>query len=118
MTTSDSLQIAMKLDPPGKRTLGVITKIDIMDKGVDAKKMLQNEEVPLTLGYVGIKGRSQLDINNKMGVTESLKQEAQYFSEHAVYSTLPGTCTGTTSLIDKLTKVLFQLIKDNLPILK
>lgn len=44
------------MDPHGVRTLGVITKIDIMDKGTDARKMLLNKEIPLWLGYVGIKG--------------------------------------------------------------
>lgn len=31
MTTSDGLQMALQLDPKGLRTIGVITKIDIMD---------------------------------------------------------------------------------------
>ena len=34
--------MARKLDPEGNRTIGVITKIDIMDKGTDARKMLLN----------------------------------------------------------------------------
>jgi replication fork clamp-binding protein CrfC len=71
MATSDSLQIARQLDPEGKRTLGVITKIDIMDKGTDARQMLSNEEIPLALGYVGVKGRSQQDINDKVKVAEA-----------------------------------------------
>jgi replication fork clamp-binding protein CrfC len=71
MATSDSLQIARQLDPEGKRTLGVVTKIDIMDKGTDARSMLSNEEIPLALGYVGVKGRSQQDINDKMKVAEA-----------------------------------------------
>ena len=37
MSTSDGLQIARKLDPEGRRTIGVITKIDIMDSGTDAR---------------------------------------------------------------------------------
>lgn len=40
LTTSEALQMARKLDPKGIRTVGVITKIDIMDKGVDARRML------------------------------------------------------------------------------
>ena len=58
MTTSDALQMARKLDPKGLRTIGVITKIDIMDRGVNAKRMLLGQEVPLRLGYVGIKNRA------------------------------------------------------------
>lgn len=57
--------MAKMVDPQGLRTIGVITKIDIMDRGTDAVKMLQGEEVPLMLGYVGVKLRSQQDIKDK-----------------------------------------------------
>lgn len=58
MTNSDGLQMARQLDPKGVRTIGVITKIDIMDRGTNAKKMIMNQEVPLRLGYVGVKNRA------------------------------------------------------------
>lgn len=32
---------------------GVVTKLDIMDRGTDATAMLRNEVVPLRLGYIG-----------------------------------------------------------------
>lgn len=51
--------MARELDPKGLRTIGVITKIDIMDKGTDARNMLMGKDVPLRLGYVGVKNRSQ-----------------------------------------------------------
>lgn len=50
--------MARAIDPNGVRTIGVITKIDIMDNGTNARRMLQGEEVPLRLGYVGVKNRS------------------------------------------------------------
>lgn len=58
MTTSDGLQMARQLDPKGIRTIGVLTKLDIMDRGVSAKRMIMNQEVPLRMGYVGIKNRA------------------------------------------------------------
>ena len=64
MTLSDGLQMAREVDPKGHRTVGVVTKLDIMDAGTNAKNMLENKEVPLRLGYVGIKNRSQQDIIN------------------------------------------------------
>ena len=64
ITTSDALQMAREIDSKGIRTIGVFTKIDIMDKGTSARRMLLGQEVPLRLGYVGVKNRSQLDINN------------------------------------------------------
>lgn len=42
LSTSDALQMARQLDPKGDRTFGVLTKIDIMDKGTNALKMLKN----------------------------------------------------------------------------
>ena len=42
MATSDGLKFAKDFDKTGERTIGVITKIDIMDKGTNAKKMLLN----------------------------------------------------------------------------
>ncbi len=61
------------------RTLGVITKIDIMDKGTDAWKMLLNKEIPLRLGYVGVIGRTQEDINNGVTVADALESERMFF---------------------------------------
>lgn len=56
--------MARQTDPKGERTIGCITKIDIMDRGTDARDLLMNKgEVSLQLGYIGIKNRSQADIN-------------------------------------------------------
>ena len=69
----EALQMAQKIDVEGDRTLGVLTKIDIMDRGTDARNKLLGNEVPLKLGYVGVKCRSQDDINNKLPVKISLE---------------------------------------------
>jgi len=58
MTTSDALQMAREIDPKGIRTLGVITKVDIMDAGTNARNMILGNEVPLRLGFVAVKNRS------------------------------------------------------------
>ena len=51
--------MARELDPKGIRTIGVITKIDIMDQGTNAKRMLEGKDVQHRLGFIGIKNRSQ-----------------------------------------------------------
>ena len=98
MTTSDGLQMARTLDPRGVRTVGVITKIDIMDKGTNAKRMLTGQDVPLRLGYVGVKNRSQQDINDNMSVRDAIEREKMYFSTHSLYSTMPQNLLGTEIL--------------------
>jgi GTP-binding protein EngB required for normal cell division len=115
MSTSDALQMAMELDPKGTRTLGVITKIDIMDRGTNAKKMVMGEEISLRLGYVGVKGRSKHDIDHKVTVKKGLDDEKQYFASHPVYSTMPPGYLGIETLTQKLTKILFHHIRNYLP---
>jgi dynamin 1-like protein len=115
MTTSDGLQLAKEWDPRGVRTVGVITKIDIMDRGTNAKRMLTGADVPLRLGYVGVKNRSQQDILDNMTVKDAIEREKAYFATHPVYSTMPPGLLGTEVLSQKLTKVMFTHIKHNLP---
>jgi replication fork clamp-binding protein CrfC len=40
LANSDALQIARVVDPQGDRTIGVVTKIDLMDEGTDAIELL------------------------------------------------------------------------------
>jgi replication fork clamp-binding protein CrfC len=59
LANSDALKIAREVDPTGERTIGVITKIDLMDAGTNAVELLQGSIYPLKLGYYGVKMRSQ-----------------------------------------------------------
>jgi len=74
LANSDGLNLARTYDPSGERTIGVITKLDLMDRGTDAYKILNNQgEIPLKLGYVGVVNRSQADINEKKSMREAWK---------------------------------------------
>ena len=115
IATSDGLMLAKEIDVNGTRTLGVLTKLDIMDAGTDAKKVLMNEEIPLKLGYVGVKNRSKQDLNNKISMAETQRKEREFFKSHPVYKNLPAGHLGTEVLINKLTKIYFRIIRENLP---
>eukprot|EP00331_Platyophrya_macrostoma_P028242 CAMPEP_0176434354 /NCGR_PEP_ID=MMETSP0127-20121128/16626_1 /TAXON_ID=938130 /ORGANISM="Platyophrya macrostoma, Strain WH" /LENGTH=781 /DNA_ID=CAMNT_0017817073 /DNA_START=42 /DNA_END=2387 /DNA_ORIENTATION=+ len=115
ISTSDALQIARNIDPKGLRTIGVITKIDIMDRGTNAKSMLLGTDIPLKLGYVGVRGRSNQDIKDGISVKKGLEDERKFFASHPVYSTMPNGYTGTDALTQKLTKVLYAHIRTYLP---
>ena len=115
IATSDGLKMAKELDKTGSRTLGVLTKLDIMDKGTDAKKVLLNQEIPLKLGYIAVKNRSKQDLINKLSMEETQKNERDFFKNHPIYKHLPQSCFGNDVLIQKLTKILFRIIRENLP---
>ena len=65
---------------------GVLTKLDIMDKGTDASAMMRNQIVPLRLGYIGMVNRSQMDINTNRSIRDAGLAEAAFFDSHPEYS--------------------------------
>ena len=58
LALSDAIQLAKEYDPTGERTIGVITKVDIMDQGTDASDIFDGRVIPLKLGYVGVDRKS------------------------------------------------------------
>lgn len=50
LANSDALKLAKEYDPQGLRTIGVLTKLDLMDEGTDAKEVLENRLLPLRRG--------------------------------------------------------------------
>ena len=66
LANSDALKMAREVDPDGERTIGVVTKIDLMDQGTDALDLLQGKIYPLKLGYYGVKCRSQRQIDENV----------------------------------------------------
>lgn len=64
-STSEALKLARDADPEGRRTLAVVSKLDLMDHGTDAYDTLCGRVIPVKLGIIGVINRSQLDIKNK-----------------------------------------------------
>ncbi|XP_052205224.1 dynamin-related protein 3A-like isoform X2 [Diospyros lotus] len=117
LANSDALQIAGNADPDGYRTIGVITKLDIMDRGTDARNFLLGKVIPLRLGYVGVVNRCQEDIMLNRSIKDALVAEEKFFCSRPVYSDLADRC-GIPELAKKLNQILVQHIKAVLPGLK
>jgi len=115
LTTSEALKYAQEWDKNQVRTLGVLTKLDIMDQGTNAKKALMNQEVVLKLGYVGVRNRSQQDILDRVGVQRGLDSERAWFQNHPIYRSLPKDCYGTDTLTHKLSRIMYAHIRAALP---
>ena len=79
LANSDALKLARKVDPDGLRTLGVISKLDLMDKGTNAKDIFEGKVVPLKKGYVGVVNRSQDDINHNKTIHDAIDNEMEWF---------------------------------------
>ena len=117
LANSDALQMAREVDPDGHRTIGVLTKLDLMDQGTDAMDMLSGRIIPLRLGYVGIVNRSQADITSKLSIRDAIKKETDFFQNHASYRALASRM-GSAFLSKTLNQILMHHIKECLPTLK
>ncbi|KAF4073658.1 hypothetical protein AMELA_G00245830 [Ameiurus melas] len=114
LANSDALKIAKEVDPQGLRTIGVITKLDLMDEGTDARDILENKLLPLRRGYVGVVNRSQKDIDGRKDIRAALAAERKFFLSHPSYRHLAERM-GTPHLQKTLNQQLTNHIRDTLP---
>jgi len=117
IANSDALKLARSVDPDGTRTLGVLTKVDIMDRGTDVVDILRGRVYPLRLGFVAVINRSQQDINDGKAIAAALQSEQEWFDSNAQYSAVRGQCS-TEYLASRTNELLMGHIRDSLPELR
>ncbi|KAJ1922143.1 vacuolar protein sorting-associated protein 1 [Mycoemilia scoparia] len=117
LANSDGLKLAREVDPDGLRTIGVLTKVDLMDRGTDVIDILAGRVIPLRLGYVPVVNRGQKDIETKKSISSALDNEKRFFENHASYQSKAQYC-GTPFLARKLNMILMHHIKATLPEIK
>lgn len=110
------LQRAREVDPEGLRTLGIITKPDTLTGGSESEmafvSLARNEQVEFKLGWHVVKnqdlGKGEFDPE------ERDKEENEYF-ETSSFKALPVPTRGVSRLRQRLSKVLFDQIRRQLP---
>ncbi|CZT07500.1 probable dynamin-related GTPase DNM1 [Rhynchosporium agropyri] len=117
IVNSEALKLARHVDPLGRRTIGVLTKVDLMDHGTNALDILSGRVYPLKLGFIGVVNRSQQDIQGNKSLAEALKSEADFFKHHPAYRNMAGR-TGTQFLAKSLNTTLMAHIRERLPDIK
>ncbi|XP_052408673.1 dynamin-3 isoform X9 [Carassius gibelio] len=114
LANSDALKLSKEVDPQGLRTIGVITKLDLMDEGTDARDILENKLLPLRRGYIGVVNRSQKDIDGKKDIRAAMAAERKFFLSHPSYRHMAERM-GTPHLQKTLNQQLTNHIRDTLP---
>ncbi|OAL31250.1 hypothetical protein AYO20_08305 [Fonsecaea nubica] len=117
IVNSEALKLARHVDPMGRRTIGVLTKLDLMDHGTNALDILSGRVYPLKLGFIGVVNRSQQDIQTNKPMSEALRSEAEFFRHHPAYRNMATRC-GTQYLAKTLNTTLMGHIRDRLPDIK
>uniref|UniRef100_A0A3B3BA61 Interferon-induced GTP-binding protein Mx n=1 Tax=Oryzias melastigma TaxID=30732 RepID=A0A3B3BA61_ORYME len=118
IATTEALKMAQEVDPEGERTLGILTKPDLVDKGTEENvvDIINNKAIPLKKGYMIVKCRGQNEITKKVSLTTALEKEKTFFQKHSHFQSLyyDGRAS-VPKLAEKLTLELVHHIQKSLP---
>jgi replication fork clamp-binding protein CrfC len=116
LANSTALRASRRMDPRGERTIGVITKMDLVDAERGAS-LLSDQKYALRLGYVGVvcrvpagAGGSKLFSRGNGNITNAItKNEKAYFGTqnlkkklmHVLEQTMAGSLKTTSEAIQR-----------------
>ncbi|PJF19611.1 Mgm1p [Paramicrosporidium saccamoebae] len=121
LANAEALKASRAVDPEGLRTIGVITKLDLVDPEYSAH-LIQNEDYPLRLGYVGVVCRPPatqtqpraLSILTRSKNTHNERYEDLYVSEHQEAFEKIKDRVGISRLRDRLSSALETSMAESL----
>lgn len=113
LANSSALRASRRVDPQGERTIGVITKMDLVDP-IRGYNVLNNKEYPLSMGYVGVITRAPsgglFRRSSRVGDLVSANEQA-FFSQAPEYNQCE---VGTNLLKEKLMYTLEKTLAKSL----
>ncbi|XP_034511323.1 interferon-induced GTP-binding protein Mx2 isoform X2 [Ailuropoda melanoleuca] len=121
IATTEALSMAQEVDPEGDRTIGVLTKPDLVDKGTEpvVMRVAQNLTYRLQKGYMIVRCRGQEEVTNKLTLAEATMKETTFFQTHPHFRALLEEGKATVPcLAERLTNELILHINKSLPLLE
>lgn len=110
-------KFARDIDPSGKRTLGLITKPDKIDRGSESERyyveLAQNQNVKLSLGWHVLRNSSHATADDT--AEERDERETSFFEGSVWGNSLEPTQLGVKPLRGRLRNILWHQIKEGLP---
>ncbi|CAM2096884.1 interferon-induced GTP-binding protein Mx1 [Caretta caretta] len=121
IATTEALKMAQEVDPDGERTLGILTKPDLVDRGTESSvvDIVRNLVIHLRKGYMIVKCRGQQDIHDKLTLASAIQKEREFFEQHEHFRVLLDENKATIPILaEKLTSELVEHINKSLPVLE
>ena len=116
-----ALELIKQHDPHGERSVGVLTKVDLMNKGTDISEYLEgtmSRDLKMKYGYFAVRNRSREEMKTQ-SLLQGLQIEKNYFSNHAIYQKFykntGKSLTGITALRKNLSQIYYDHLKKTLP---
>ncbi|ELK08491.1 Interferon-induced GTP-binding protein Mx2 [Pteropus alecto] len=121
IATTEALSMAQEVDPDGDRTIGILTKPDLVDKGTEKMvvNVVQNLTYRLKKGYMIVRCRGQQEVADRLSLAEATRKETMFFQAHPYFRALLEEGKATVPrLAERLTIELITHITKSLPLLE
>ena len=115
IATQEILEKAEEVDPEGIRTLGVLTKPDLVDKGAEKNviDLVEGRKHQLKLGWHILRNASQDELDKRVADRDAT--ERNFFAGQSPWNSLDGERVGITSFRDRLQEILADHIRREFP---
>ncbi|KAJ6582935.1 P-loop containing nucleoside triphosphate hydrolase protein [Mycena vulgaris] len=118
-----ALRLARQQDPEGRRTIGVLTKPDMLSAGSKVRDLwldvIEGRKHVLHHGYYCTRQPDDDERNNNITPAQARRAEGGFFAKTAPWSTSTHKDRfGTDNLVSTLSTLLVQIINDRLPFIR
>ncbi|TLD09838.1 hypothetical protein PspLS_12042, partial [Pyricularia sp. CBS 133598] len=120
VATQEILTFAEEVDPTGDRTLGILTKADLVTErtaSLAVVSLVEGKRKPLKLGYHVIANRGGDDHGEYDNAFTALQKREAIFLEH-LWNSLPEDRIGISSLRERLEELLGEITDRAFPELR
>lgn len=125
IATQPAYVIAREVDPKQERTLGIITKIDTVQKGdladLPARLMGRGDNAwAFKLGAVAVRNRDSQELKDNITYEDVAAREGDFFESHETLGKLYASkspCIGFNQLVSKLVQLQAERVRAGLPLI-
>jgi GTP-binding protein EngB required for normal cell division len=111
---SEAIKLAKTVDPEGKRTLGVVTKVDLAKNDVKIMDKLKGigNNINLKLGFIAVRNKTN---EENISVKQARANEKTYFLSSGQFFNVSREYWGTETLIDRISELQMARVEEFVP---
>jgi len=114
---SEAIKLAKAVDKQGKRTLGIVTKVDLCKSDTKIAEKLKGEgnNVKLDLGFVAVRNRSPDDVIKGTSIAKLREIEKNFFETDIHFIGVDSNYWGINTVIKRISDLQMKSVDEFIP---